>query len=534
MRIIYYLVNKLISDNRLIVTYRLLKLLKINASYDLLKSRILEHQNYGSLLSIYETIESIGLEVDAYKNDSKNLKDYHTPFIAQIRKDETDLFVVAKTIDSGKMIFYDEHNKKRKLLITEFQEIWTGISLSIKEPVVKLSAKKNNYNAVLLCVLFIGVLLILFPGAYFFKTGSLVFFIGYFLLKIGGLSIGLMLLWYDIDRFNPIINKVCSSSISKKINCNAVLSSKGSSLFNWTLNLSELIVSYFLGTLLFLSIAFAGRYTINYLEILSLVSLLAVMYSFIYQKFIIKQWCLLCIFVQIILVLEVLWGTFFDMIALPSLDYRDILILVFMLTLPLVLWKPLKPLLKKTKENAFVKRQFNQLKFKQAVFAGLLEDSQEMQYSTEGLGIEIGNKNAAYKVVKVCNPYCSPCAKAHVVLEELIENEIIHLKIIFNSRPDYHNANYLPTFHFMTQYEKDASQMREVLDFWYGLDKKNNEVLEKKFPIMRDTRPNQSPKIEAMHEWCVKEKITHTPTLYINGRILPNEYAIKDLLNLLY
>jgi len=32
-----------------------------------------------------------------------------------------------------------------------------------------------------------------------------------------------------------------------------------------------------------------------------------------------------------------------------------------------------------------------------------------------------------------------------------------------------------------------------------------------------------------MKNWCDKEGITHTPTIFINGRQLPKEYSIADI-----
>lgn len=43
----------------------------------------------------------------------------------------------------------------------------------------------------------------------------------------------------------------------------------------------------------------------------------------------------------------------------------------------------------------------------------------------------------------------------------------------------------------------------------------------------------QDTKIDAMHDWCKAEQITHTPTLFINGYQLPQEYSIEDLIEVL-
>jgi len=48
------------------------------------------------------------------------------------------------------------------------------------------------------------------------------------------------------------------------------------------------------------------------------------------------------------------------------------------------------------------------------------------------IGITIGNLQAKNTIIKVCNPYCAPCARAHPVLDEIIRNNPhVKLKLIF-------------------------------------------------------------------------------------------------------
>jgi len=39
----------------------------------------------------------------------------------------------------------------------------------------------------------------------------------------------------------------------------------------------------------------------------------------------------------------------------------------------------------------------------------------------------------------------------------------------------------------------------------------------------------QRKSLNAMATWCQSEQIMHTPTIFINGYELPNEYQIEDL-----
>jgi protein-disulfide isomerase len=43
----------------------------------------------------------------------------------------------------------------------------------------------------------------------------------------------------------------------------------------------------------------------------------------------------------------------------------------------------------------------------------------------------------------------------------------------------------------------------------------------------------QDAKIEAMSKWCEEAEITHTPTIFVNGHRLPENYNVGELKNIL-
>jgi hypothetical protein len=52
-----------------------------------------------------------------------------------------------------------------------------------------------------------------------------------FTFYIAGIGISGLLLWHEIDKGNPILQKVCTGIA--KTNCNAILDSKASKLLPW-------------------------------------------------------------------------------------------------------------------------------------------------------------------------------------------------------------------------------------------------------------------------------------------------------------
>ena len=97
-------------------------------------------------------------------------------------------------------------------------------------------------------------------------------------------------------------------------------------------------------------------------------------------------------------------------------------------------------------------------------------------------------------------------------MDDLYAKTISHLLAI-NSKGDY----------MVTQ---------EALDMWYTTEEKNYAVFADRYPMNGDL-DQQEEKLLAMKEWFEKEGVTHTPTIFINGYKLPDEFSIEELKEIL-
>jgi len=59
-------------------------------------------------------------------------------------------------------------------------------------------------------------------------------------------------------------------------------------------------------------------------------------------------------------------------------------------------------------------------------------------------------------------------------------------------------------------------------------DKKDYEAFSVKYPMNGELK-QQDGKVEAMAQWCDEAEITHTPTIFINGYRLPENYGVEEL-----
>ena len=225
-----------------------------------------------------------------------------------------------------------------------------------------------------------------------------------YLVLLRGVIVTALLLWYEIDKNNPLLQKVCTGIT--KGNCNAILTSKKSKVFSW-LSWSEIGFFYFTGGLLLL--LFGGDNINNAIAILSLLNVLAlpyILFSVYYQWQIAKQWCVLCLAVQTLLLLggiNILTNNFLTTFNKVSGSF--IVTAAFIYLLPVLLWYAVKPSILRLQEAKNTKRQHLRIKFNSEIFETLLKKQKEIAISTDGLGIDIGNPQATNTLIKVCNPY---------------------------------------------------------------------------------------------------------------------------------
>jgi uncharacterized membrane protein/thiol-disulfide isomerase/thioredoxin len=357
----------------------------------------------------------------------------------------------------------------------------------------------------------------------------------YFIFKLIGLGASVLLLWYELDKHNPFLQQICTGA-GKKSSCNAVLESKYAKflgLFTW----SEIGFAYFFtGTFLMLIFGLAAN-GIFLLMILSISALIYIPYSIYYQYFKIRIWCPLCLLIQGVLLVEGLLSiyTISTIDSLPGLLFNNInLALLFgsIFAFTIISWEFAAQKIKKAKEAAFAIGALSRIKNDPQIFTALLEKQKQIENLPDNLGIIIGNPNAATKIVKVCNPYCGPCAKAHAKLHKLLEQlNDLSVQIIFNTPLNTADRRYQPTRHLLAIAESAElnKSLHIALDNWYGAEVKDYNRFAEAYPIPSTLHGDFDKSIEHMYNWCIANKITATPTMFINGYQLPKNYKIDEI-----
>ena len=521
-------------------TISFLKQLGVKVNNTTVNETLQNHPDWPSLLCITDSLNKWNIPNGAGKTDAEKIDELPTPFIAYTNDRENPLFIVTKVTETieGYQKNYNRTFIEKK---TEFTKKWTGVYL-IAEPDghsgehnYEINRRKILFNSLIPFGAFIILLI-----AFCFYLNKIVsttatslnvtgIYLQYFIL-LSGVIVTSLLLWYEIDKDNPLLQKVCTGIA--KGNCNAILTGKQSKVFNW-LSWSEVGFFYFTGSLLTLLFVENSIPLVAWLNILALPY---TVFSIYYQGKVVKQWCVLCLAVQALLLsggVNVMASNF--LFELPQLSFLSIAYFLLLYALPISMWYAIKPYVLQLQEAKNTKREYFRIKFNTEIFETLLKKQKEITIPTDGLGINLGNPDASNTIMKVCNPYCGPCSKAHPKIEELLEqNANMKVKIIFTTPNKEDNPAIKPVRHLLAIAEQNNNEkiIKQSLDDWYLPEKKDYDLFAAKYPLngaYSTASGELGGAIEAMDNWCKKMEISFNPTIFINGYQLPNAYSIEDL-----
>lgn len=507
-----------------------LKLLNVKVSNVSVNETLQNHPDWPALLCISDGLTEWNVPNGAGKIDPDDIDQLPVPFMAHFSGEEPPLCIVTEVNTEQVTLYARKYKEAETISRTEFLQRWSGIYL-LTEP--GEHSGENGYQwkkakAFLSSLFTFGIPAMLAIAAIFLSAATWsapAVLIQYYIL-LSGIFVTSLLLWHEIDSRNPILQKVCSSI--KQGNCSAILSSKGAKLFSW-LSWSEVGFFYFTGGAL--SLLFV-KDAIIFVTAVNLLALPYIFYSVYYQGRIAKQWCILCLLVQALLLLgginiagSGLYGSL-EYISMPVIVSSVIMYLV-----PAYVWAVAKPLLLNRQQFSHMKREFLRIKFNTDAFTAIINNGKVLRTATtEGIGIVLGDPGATNEIIKVCNPYCGACIKTHPMVEQLLENTPnVKVKIIFRTSQAPADPSINVVKHFLAiAAENNKDKTKRALDAWYLSNSYDYANFSKQFAVNGQLE-KQTARWEEMNKWCKASDITFTPTFFVNGRQLPDVYNIEDM-----
>lgn len=482
-----------------------------------------EHPHKYNLFGLSRMLEEYGIP-----NTGLKLKDKNTlqeiavpPFIAHLKSEFT---IVCKVTDDSVFCIYK--HKKVRMDREEFMNMWTGVVLVAEpdahsiEPDYKAHRRRELFSGaqkLFFGSLIILILLLTYLANRIYNHPGLNILL---LLHIAGLVSGTLLLMKQAHISGKYSDKICS--LFKQSDCNSILESKAAKLFG-TIGWSEIGTGYFIANICIL--LFLPQLVI-YTALINLCALPYSFWSVWYQKVKARQWCPLCLSVQLLLWLIFATDLFFGYIRWPEFQFQALLLIGCIFLLAITGLNLFIPLLHQHRRNQYITQEINSLKATDEVFFALLKKSPFYEVSRQTSRILFGNPQGELLVTVLTNPHCNPCAGMHKRIQEVLKhNRHLCVQYIFSSFNDELKSSnkFLDAV-----YLENSRKAENIFEEWFHSGKYNPPSFFEKYKPQ--TAQEETEKEFTAHElWKQQTGLRATPTILINGYLLPENYKIEDL-----
>ncbi len=417
------------EKNAIEATNILLYLSKVHVTARSLRNAMWQHPDFPSLSALSDVLTDFKVPNMATRLTPDRLAEIPLPALAQLQVDG-GVFAPMRKVDST-VEWLDTKRGWQTDSYNDFVHKWTGVALLIAPDATsgerEYAQKRRRewidslripfiVSAILVCL---GVMLwSLLQKSPF--TSHLSYY-GLLVTKLSGTIVSSMLVWYGIDSQNSFLQKVCQ--INRRSNCQNILQSPAAKVTEW-LSWSEIGLFYFAGSLIALTI---GMWTGNNIQLttlhttlftLTLLSLPYTFWSVYYQWRVSREWCVLCLTVQVLLWVEFGLGitALFSNEGQPWLTYdfspASVLYLLGAFAVIPALWALFKGHLQKSVRYDSLFREFQKLKFDPDYLQGLMSKQRVLPPIFGGMHvIKLGNPEAENTVIMVTNPTCAACRR---------------------------------------------------------------------------------------------------------------------------
>jgi len=512
-----------------ILLFKVLKAYGVSITQHTIKQTINTHPELLSMQCISDALDSWKVKHTVVKLTLEKLRTLDIPVIVHLKKGE---YVWVTQITDSKVHFWSAFGKKGNKSHEHFEKEWSGVALAIEDVE---EAGEPNYREVRRKEIKENII------RYFFAGGcmALVTILTYFswkndsvlpllpkllllLVNAAGCYISYTLILQENCQAKRLVQKFCKAGTH--IDCNKVTASQYSKLFG-VFSWAELGIAYFTSVILWIVIA---PVTVNWLLPLCIFFFAALpftLWSLFTQAFLIRKWCLFCCAIVLLL-----WGNagilYFALpfgCAVPVVE-SALAALLFLVSVVAVLHVSKTG---KSGEQFSEQRETARIKYD---FQTVQSQLSESRLETNHIGFVLGNLQGVHEITLYLSIACSHCGRAVKELRRLSEiYPDFRYRLIFAVKTDdfEHTSNAI-TRHLVSLYKTlNKNEFFDMLDAWYTMPKKSLEAFQKEFPspYIQDNRKE----IEALYKFGQQAKISYTPAILLNGKVMSQLYFYQDL-----
>lgn len=472
------------------------------------------HPNYPSLYAITDSLGLLGIENLAIKIPKEQFIELPETFLTLYKG---ELVLLSK--DENIIRILDEKGKKWKLNLDVFLRDWDQIVIVVEPNTEKeIGLKKTSKWVLLGLPMLLLIFFSLFINGY---SISSILLLG---LSALGLVLSVLVLQEKFGIKIELVSKFCN--MNQETSCDSVIKSDQSQITSW-LSFTDLPLLFFGSN--FLALLLSPILSVSVISVLSLLAIPFLIYSVWIQKVKIKKWCLLCLAISGVILMQAVFFlfnlfTFYEFVSSGLANYLLSIILVFSA------WFLIKPVLEKEIKATKEVKELKRFKRNFKIFDALAKEINSKNNLGKLKGIEFGNFNTSTNITLFLSPSCGHCHKAFKDAHELYKKnpESIYLKIMFNVNPENEQNKYkIVVQNLLYINSVDPNKAKEALIDWHineiGLD----SWKEKWGSDVHDMIINNE--MYEQYNWCTENEFNYAPVKIINTRLFPNEYEIADM-----
>mgnify|MGYP006272631313 CR=1 FL=1 len=525
---------------------RLVQTLGLKVPPSLLHSFLRANPHYPSLLSLSQLLDYLAVDNLAVQLSASDLSTLPLPAIAHLTQQGQGAYVVLEACTADQVHYFDPQQGVRTASLRDFTQMWSGATLLVEKTPV---AEKRHYpkqaaftqadkrllvgTAVLLTIMMAGALIHAWQQAMIEGLRLS----GLLLLQVMG---GLLSfnLWHYHQHERLLFGQQFCASEARRLGCAKVLRSPLAKLPGG-FSLAEVGLAYFATLTLFLagSLWLFSDLTAS-LTLLLLFSGLVLPFSLGligYQALRLKDFCLLCMAVQAVLWASagLLWGG----AAWPQPGSLGpplglwLICIIFVLGLGLLA----KGFEISQRQRRSQTQQNYAMRLDPGVFQAHLATCASLPAVTLPVELEFGALQSDMILTLITHPFCIHCRPWHRCLEEVRErwDEEVLLRIRFYDRPKDRSALHKVYRALISLYQADPEQAWEGLSRLYRHGLGEFETWLQDYPIPPVDAATCAAIVAQNLAWSQTLHIPGTPTLLLNGRVLPPFYRPHDVSYLL-
>jgi uncharacterized membrane protein len=373
------------KDNTIVATVQFFKLLGVKATTAEIEKRLLWSPSYPGIYSVQALLKQ-------WRIDSMTLE------VEPGRLDELpQVFLCHTHINGGQFKTVVAHNgthvttlnnygRHELFTVANFNKIWSGTVLLAENdgqggmPGYR-EARRNQWwtrmAAPLVLLFLLAASIFIYTAAPNNTAGALAVRGVFQLLNIAGLTLSLILLAYQLNSRSSMARQLCGLGGGEK-SCDAVLQSAASKI--WGISLAEWGFGWFAALALF-TVFSPG---LQWAGWLSLAAAAFIPFSLYYQRFVVRQWCGICLMALAVLAMQALVSVLFLKPFAAAVAPVQMLIYCVCFLIPWVIWMGIKPLAARQAALAMAEQDYFRLKHDPAIFAHLQQREAVYQVTDAG------------------------------------------------------------------------------------------------------------------------------------------------------